>query len=503
MRILLVDDDPAIVETLKRLLEAEKYVVDIAYDGISGWDLIASWQYDLILLDVMLPQLDGITFCRRLREQKNPVLVMLLTSRDTMTDKIVGLDSGADDYLVKPCNPQELSARIRALIRRQNTPTQTIITCGDLSLDPNLLDVSYQGKILQLSRKEYLIVELFLRNQKRVYSCRDIVDHLWELDSEPPNEATVRSHIKNIRRHLKCVGAKDFLETVYGKGYKIKPSFMSVNNNHELAPSFNQQQMLDNAVAEIWKQAKNLSFERLTVLQNVVESLKIANFNEELYQQAIQNSHKLAGSLGIFGFDKGSSLARKIEQLLVSYFEDKSHFKPCYQRNFLAKIEPLVMGLYHELQVPLELPSHNEEKQPMKAKILAVDDDIQILMILKALLEPLGVQLTCLSTIDNFWTTLKSTQPDFLILDINIPYAHEGLNLCQSIRKNNEWNWLPIVFLTGCTDEDTLQQAFIIGADDLLTKPILEKELLIRIRNRYERIHAIKNHFQGVENKSS
>jgi DNA-binding response OmpR family regulator len=492
MRILLVDDDPVMVEALQRLLETEKYVVDIAYDGISGWDLIESWQYDLILLDVMLPKLDGITFCRRLRDRKNSVLVMLLTARDTMTDKIVGLDSGADDYVVKPFNTQELAARIRALIRRTTTSTLTIFTCGDLSLDPNLLEVNYQGKILQFSRKEYLIVELFLRNQKRLYSCRDIVDHLWEFDAEPPNESTVRSHIKNIRRQLESVGAENFLETVYGQGYRIKNSFISVNNNSAITP--NQQKTVDYAVAEVWEETKYLSFERLRVLEDVVKSLKLAKFNNDLYQKALQNSHKLSGSLGIFGFDKGSSLARKIENLLESYLHEKSPFKPSYQREFLQKIEPLIIALHHELQVPLKSQSPNQENQYMiNAKILVIDDDMQILMLLRSLLEPLGVQLTYLSSADDFWTTLKSTQPDFLILDINMPNANEGLDLCHSIRNNNEWNWLPIFFLTGCTDQDTLQQAFVLGADDLLTKPIRAKELLIRIKNRYDRIHTIVN----------
>lgn len=501
MRILLVDDDTAIVQVLKKLLEHEKYVVDVAYDGMSAWDLTESWEYDLILLDVMLPKLDGITFCRRLRERKNAVLVMLLTARDSINDKIMGLDSGADDYLVKPFDTQELVARIRALIRRKTSSTSTIITCGDISLDPNLLQVSYQGKILEFSRKEYLIVELFLRNQKRVYSCRDIVDHLWEFDAEPPNESTVRSHIKNIRRQLKLVGSQDLLETVYGQGYRVDSAILSVNDQIMITP--NQQETLNHALAAIWETTKHLSWERLMVLENMVELLKSGNFNDILCKEAIENAHKLTGSLGMFGFDQGSALARKIEHLLESSFYERSHFHPNYQLNFLPKIEPLIMALHYELQIPQELKSQSTNEQnlpmyPINARILAVDDDPQILMTLKAILEPVGVQLTCLSTVENFWDTLKSCQPNFLILDINIPNDHEGLDLCQSIRNNDQWNFLPILFLSSCTDQHILQQTFMMGTDDLLTKPIIADELLTRIRNRCDRFNTVINYAKST-----
>lgn len=494
MRILLVDDDVAMVEALKRLLEAEKYVVDVAYDGISGWDLITGWEYDLILLDVMLPKLDGITFCSRLRKQNNSVLVMLLTARDTMTDKIVGLDSGADDYVIKPFNPQELAARIRALIRRKTTSTSPIITCGDLTLDPNLLEVNYQGKILEFSRKEYLIVELFLRNQKRVYDCRDIVEHLWNFDAEPPNESTVRSHIKNIRRQLKYVGAESLLETVYGKGYRINPGFTSVNNT---SVDVSQKENLDQAIAEIWLGSQDLYFERLMILENFVASFKKGDSNQKMYEEAIQVSHKLAGSLGIFGFDKGSALSRKIEKILEPYVDEVSRLKPSDCSQIVSKIEPLFLALQHELKAPLDVKISQIEPQRINAKILAVDDDIQILMFLRKFLEPTGVQLTCLSNTDNFWNNLTSTQPDFLILDINIPNANEGLNICKSIREHNQWSWLPVLFLTSCTDTNTLQEAFVIGADDVLNKPIDCQELLVRIKNRYERFLAIKSYVKN------
>ena len=498
MRILIVDDDETVAKVLTELLLKQNYVVDIAKDGEVGWEFIQSFQYDLVLLDVMLPKLDGISFCRRLRERKNPVLVMLLTGRDTTTDKLVGLDSGADDYVVKPFNVQELAARVRALIRRSSIFVSPILECGDIKLDPNMHEVSYQSQVLKLSRKEYLLVELFLRNQKRVYSSREIVDHLWSFDAEQPNESTVRSHIKNIRRIFKAVKADDFLETVYGQGYRINPTFTLLKTDQDIN-KITKQEVLDGSLITIWKETKNLSFERLIAVEEVLSSLLLGIFDENLCRKAIQNAHKLAGSLGMFGFEEGTVLARKIEIMFESEFKLPSQFTPIHQHEFAQILEPLVITLRQQLegydQKVITLPVINDiANEKINAKIIAVDDDPQILIILKTILEPLGVELTCLESQHDFWDKLTSIHPDFLILDINMPSGTEGLDLCLAVRQNHDWNWLPILFLTSCNDTEMLQKAFVMGADDYLTKPIVPQELLIRIVNRLQRIRTIQTH---------
>ncbi|MTJ49626.1 response regulator [Dolichospermum sp. UHCC 0259] len=498
MRILIVDDDETIVSFLTELLLKKNYVVDIAKDGEAGWEFVESYQYDLILLDVMLPKLDGISFCRRLRERKNLVLVMLLTGRDTTTDKLIGLDSGADDYVVKPFNVQELAARIRALIRRGSTSVSTILECGDIRLDQNMHEVSYQSQVLKLSRKEYLLVELFIRNQKRVYSSREIVDHLWSFDAEPPNESTIRSHIKNIRRIFKAVKADDFLETVYGQGYRINPNF-TLPKTHQNISNKAKNELLDVSLVKIWQDTKHLSFERLIAVEEATSSLLVGIFDQNLCQKAIHNAHKLAGSLGMFGFEQGTIIARKIEIIFESEFKLPSHFTQIHQYKFAQILEPLVRNLRQQLeeydQKAINLPTiHDLVDEKINAKIIAVDDDPQILMTLKTILEPLGVELTCLDNQDDFWEKLKLIRPDFLILDINMPSGKEGLDLCLAVRQNRDWNWLPILFLTSCNDVEMLQKAFVMGADDYLTKPIVPNDLLIRIINRLQRIRTIRPH---------
>jgi DNA-binding response OmpR family regulator len=222
MKILLVEDDERIADALAEDLTDQNYVIDVAYEGQSAWDLIDAYTYDLILLDVMLPDIDGISLCRKIRSQ-NSTPILMLTARDTVSDRVLGLDAGADDYLVKPFDLTELLARIRSLLRRSGgTALPTIYELGELRLDPSTCEVSYSGKFLSLTPKEYGLLELFLRNGRRVFSSSQILERLWSLE-EPPAEETVRTHIKGLRHKLKAAGAPaDFIETVHGLGYRLK-----------------------------------------------------------------------------------------------------------------------------------------------------------------------------------------------------------------------------------------------------------------------------------------
>jgi DNA-binding response OmpR family regulator len=222
MKILLVEDDERISSAIAEDLEEQNYVVEVAEDGQAAWDLLEAFAYDLILLDIMLPKIDGITLCQRLRSQSCPTPILMMTARDTVTDRVLGLDAGADDYLVKPFELQELSARIRALRRRSKETQPTVLKWQDLRLDPGACEVFYGESLLKLSPTEYRLLELFLRHSRRVFSRDQIIDHVWSSD-EFPGEATVKSHIWGLRQKLQTAGAPpDFIETVYGLGYRLK-----------------------------------------------------------------------------------------------------------------------------------------------------------------------------------------------------------------------------------------------------------------------------------------
>jgi DNA-binding response OmpR family regulator len=229
MRILLVEDDICLAETLAEALTDQRYVVDIVTDGEAGWQQVKALEYDLLLLDVMLPELDGLSLCHRLRSHGYKLPIMLLTACDTIDDEINGLDVGADDYIVKPIDLQKLFARIRALLRRGCNTAPPILAWGELQLNPSTYEVTYRDSPLYLTPKEYAILELLLRNGRRVLSRSVIIEHVWSLESSP-EEHTVKVHIRGLRQKLKAAGAAadsnglpstTVIETVHGIGYRL------------------------------------------------------------------------------------------------------------------------------------------------------------------------------------------------------------------------------------------------------------------------------------------
>lgn len=225
MKILLVEDDARISGALAEALSDRRYVVEIARDGEVGLTFAETGTFDLIILDLMLPKLDGISLCRQLRQAGNKTPILMLTARDTSSDKVLGLDVGADDYVVKPFDLPELLARIRALLRRKNVKYSPILEWGKLKLNPNECQVMYADKLLNLTPKEYAILELFLRNGSRVLSRSIILERVWAFE-DMPGEETVKVHLRSLRQKLKAAGAPaNFIENVYGLGYRLNANF--------------------------------------------------------------------------------------------------------------------------------------------------------------------------------------------------------------------------------------------------------------------------------------
>jgi DNA-binding response OmpR family regulator len=223
MKVLIVEDDELTAKALITVLSNQNYAIEVATDGQAGWELVQAFSYDLVMLDVILPKLDGISLCQRLRDSGYQMPILLLTGRDSSHDKVIGLDAGADDYVVKPFDPEELVARVRALLRRGGSTSLPVLEWGNLRLDPTSCEVTYGTRPLQLTPKEFSLLELLLRNTRRVFSCGVILEHLWSY-GETPGEEAVRTHIKGLRQKLKTVNAPaDLIETVYGIGYRLKP----------------------------------------------------------------------------------------------------------------------------------------------------------------------------------------------------------------------------------------------------------------------------------------
>jgi two-component system, OmpR family, response regulator QseB len=221
MRILLVEDDDRIADPLAEDLRHQSHAVDIAADGLAGWEFAQATNYDVILLDWMLPKLDGVQLCQRLRQSGCQAYILLLTAKDTTGDKVIGLDAGADDYLVKPFEVDELTARLRALSRRQPLYQSAILKHQEIELNPSTHSITYTGIALELTPKEYMLIEYFLGHPTQVVSRTALLDRLWEFD-RVSGEQTIKTHLTNIRRKFKQAGyQQDIIETVYGVGYRL------------------------------------------------------------------------------------------------------------------------------------------------------------------------------------------------------------------------------------------------------------------------------------------
>ena len=224
MKILLIEDDQRIANAVAEALSDRHYVVEIATDGQDGLYLAKTFTYDLIILDIILPKLDGISLCQNLRSCGDRTLILMLTSKDASADMVTGLDIGADDYVVKPFDMKALLARIRALLRRNNTSLPPVLEWEKLSLDPNKCEVQYNGQLINLTPKEYALLELFLRNSNRILNRTMIVDNLWSFEALP-GEETVKVHLRSLRKKLRVAGApSNLIETVYGLGYRLNPN---------------------------------------------------------------------------------------------------------------------------------------------------------------------------------------------------------------------------------------------------------------------------------------
>jgi DNA-binding response OmpR family regulator len=222
MRILVVEDEHKIANSIKRGFEQETWATDVAYDGEEGYDMASSEDYDVIVLDLMLPKMDGLQICKKLRASEIHTPILILTARGEVADRVGGLNTGADDYLVKPFAFEELLARVKALARRPvevKSLKLKVVTPGNksLELDTNTFEVKKAGKSVELSRKEFALLEYLMRNTGRVVSKENIIAHVWDYESDIlPN--TVEVFVGYLRDKI----GNDVIKTVRGFGYKIE-----------------------------------------------------------------------------------------------------------------------------------------------------------------------------------------------------------------------------------------------------------------------------------------
>ena len=223
MRIIVIEDEADLASALAKGLRREGYAVDVAAEGVEALDRMAYTPYDLVLLDLNLPGIDGLEVCRRIREEADPQpRVLMLTARDGLDDRVVGLDQGADDYMVKPFDFPELLARVRALVRRDRSGSAVIVV-APLRLDAARHEASYDGATLDLTAKEFALLRYFMLHPGEVITPERLLDHVWDEHADPFTN-TVRVTVSNLRRKLRGAGGSNVIETVVGSGYRLQDS---------------------------------------------------------------------------------------------------------------------------------------------------------------------------------------------------------------------------------------------------------------------------------------
>jgi DNA-binding response OmpR family regulator/HPt (histidine-containing phosphotransfer) domain-containing protein len=470
MRILVVEDDPTISMLIEAILEQNNYAIDFATDGQLGLDLSAAYEYDAILLDLTLPKKDGITVCQQIRATGSSVPILLLTALDSPADRARGLDAGADDYLGKPFDADELLARIRALLRRSHQQSTPILSWGNLQLDPASTTVTYDDKPVSVTAKEYALLELFLRNHKRVFSCDAILDHLWSY-GETPSEEAIRTHIKGLRHKLKAAGAAaDAIETVYGIGYRLKPL-----NTPEA-----------NVITDTWAQFKDQILDRVSELERLAIEIAKGNLQPDSLGQGLSIAHSLSGSLGMFGFSLSSELARQIERLLTG------NPNPTLEQG--QWLSSSVAALKQELNHPISPPDFYYSDTDLAIDILLISGTNELNRTVETIASDRHWQFRKIDTISGAKSLLQFERVRCILLAPDLAsHTSEVLQLLLDIGKHIPT--IPVIFPT---DLPILDPA-IARLGNCLKSSTNPTDIVVTVQREIERAEAAQTHILIVD----
>ncbi|MUG97882.1 response regulator [Scytonema sp. UIC 10036] len=503
MKILVVEDDQLVAHALAAVLNNQNYVVEVASDGQAAWDLIESFDYDLIVLDVILPKIDGISLCRQIRSKGLRMPILLLTGCDSSHEKAIGLDAGADDYLVKPFDEEELVARIRALLRRGSVASQPVLASGDLRLDPISCEVTYGEEHLSLTPKEYGLLELFMRNSRRVFSCGMILEHLWSYEDTPGEEA-VRTHIKGLRQKLKSVGAPgDLIETVYGIGYRLRQQ-AEVKQGEDSVLSLPKEQPIQQqtlqGIAAVWNRFKGRVDEQVAVLEHAAAISTQKTLNQKLRKEAQKEAHTLAGSLGTFGFSLGSEIARKIEHLLKANkaltLAEKSEFA-----SLVRQLRQEIEQNHHETLASSSQPQIDEHPLLLAIASNANQQTKQQATLAEQIEQEAGswdLKVKIATSIEAARSLLYRENPSVVLIDLDVfPNYEDSFSLLAELSQRKPP--VPALVFTEKSDFTNRLQVARSGGHFFLQKPMAIAQILEAVKQVLLDASHVEAHILAVD----
>ncbi|BAQ64798.1 response regulator [Geminocystis sp. NIES-3709] len=390
MKILLVEDDQRLGKLIHDYLVNESAVVEIVNTGFNIAEKLSKQCYDILILDVMLPKKNGIDICRELRSNNVDIAILFITALNNKIDKIKAFESGADDYLIKPFDFEELLARVKALLRREKKTELCNLTWNNLVMYPEEKKVIYNHNYLHLTPTEFKILQIFLETPNKVFNTQSIIDRLWEIDTTP-TDSTLRTHIKSLRKKLEEVGLdKNFIETLYGMGYRLKQErekrsekqHQSFNNNKKNIDKIsdlleknireNKENQFQNLIKQMWLDNQETVSKDCQELSNYIQGNNNIDINK-----AINIAHNFVGFLGSLGFDTASKISKNIENLLKENQNNLSDKKVKFK--ILTLLDTLEKNLFPNGKQCIPKKEKKEKILPKnKIEILVIDEDIKI-----------------------------------------------------------------------------------------------------------------------------
>jgi diguanylate cyclase (GGDEF)-like protein len=485
MKLLIIEDDQQLAEILKNNLK-NRYVIDVANDRPHGLQLLTDNTYDLILLDSGADAVDGLTFCQDLRRSGNQVLILLMSSQNTTTDRAMGLDAGADDYIAKPVALGELEARIRALLRRRTVSELPILTWGKLRIEILSCNVFYDETPLRLTTKEYSIVELLLRQKERIFSQQALLDALWPSDNNPRGEETVRTHMKRLRQKLRPVGAADLIETVYGLGYRLNPALKVAteagiySSPDSIAAVGSQDESQDSTITQFWEKQSGRFLQRIAALDHLSQALQRNLSDQELRSQVQRDCIQLVGAIGGVCFPEALPKVKAFgEWLQTSSLTTPTDIQNLRQQ--IAFLGQLLEGIRqggNDRSSRLESQSGAILDNNSEQRLLMVDPDREYVTELMAAGHRWGFQIVRTTSPSAARESVARVCPDVLLVDCSSG-TPDSISLLQMLRE-----CAPSVPICVLADGDSLDRVAIekLGGYGFYRKSIAKNVLLQRIQ---------------------